>query len=195
VLLIIIGFEVYLNYIVPNNYPEPVKKAIRKALYFTNYKPDPQRALRFYKEALFLSQEAGLHPISDEVIGLKLQLGKFFEEKAYSIDNAITVYEAVYRDCVGWLGEEGDKHVADGHRTRVLERAVRTAVRLGELYGMPQIKRFEDSEEILAIATETVLKERMRRKEQGVVVGDRDFLSDDEVGASMESKYLSHPMH
>jgi len=181
----------YIKLFVKHNYPENVARTIRKALFFTSIKPDPSRALKFYKEAIFQAQEAGLHPMSDEVLGLKLHLAYFFEEKSYCIENAIVVYESVYRDCVEWLGKEGDKHLADGNRTRVLERAVRTAVRLGELYGMPQIKRFEDSEEILSIATETVLKERHRRKEQGVILGDRDFLSDDEVGASMESKNMS----
>ena len=169
-------------------------KPARKALFFSTIQFDPARAIKFYKEAIFAAQEAQLHPLSDEVLGLKIHLAGFFEEKCMNPESAIMVYEHVYKECVQWLREEGDKHFADGHRSRVLERTVRTAVRLGELYGTPQIKRFDDAEEMLTVATETILKEQKRRERNGVLEKEGSFLSNEEVGGSLEGTIEPHSL-
>ncbi|EAQ82854.1 hypothetical protein CHGG_11124 [Chaetomium globosum CBS 148.51] len=56
-------------------YPEPVAQALRKALYFSNHDPNPQRALQYYKQALELCDQEGLDHFSDDVMGIKIPGG------------------------------------------------------------------------------------------------------------------------
>ncbi|KAF2674137.1 hypothetical protein BT63DRAFT_449125 [Microthyrium microscopicum] len=179
--------EIWISSLINHNFPETVVKPLRKALYFTNVRFDPQRALKFYKQTLIATQEAGLHSLSDEVLGLKLHIGWFFEEKVNHPELAIPIYEHAYEEIGSWLEKEGEQNRANGHRTRLLLRYVRTAVKLGQLYALPQVKRFDDSEAILTLATEMVLKERKRREEEGELEKEGEFLSNDEVGASLEA--------
>jgi hypothetical protein len=169
-----------------HNIPESVSKPMRKALFFSNYRLDPERAMKFYREALFAAQEAQMHPLDERVLGIKLQIGHFFEKKMLSYINAIKVYEHTYRECDEWLEREGEEHYKTGHRSRILAARVRLAMRLGELYSAGHIGRYDDAEEIMTNAAEIVVMERRRRDEEGVQPGEGDFLPEEEVGASME---------
>ena len=83
-------------------YPEPVAKALRKALYYSNHNPDPKRALKYYKQALELCDELRLDPFSDEVMGIKIQLAGWLE-KIGNYENAAKVLEALWEDCKRWV--------------------------------------------------------------------------------------------
>jgi hypothetical protein len=61
-----------------SRFPEPVAKELRKALYFTEVNMEPQKAIEHYRAALRISHEMGLHPFSDEVIGIKLQAADMY---------------------------------------------------------------------------------------------------------------------
>ncbi|KAI0425950.1 TPR domain-containing protein [Xylaria sp. FL1042] len=93
-------------------FPPEIAKSLRRALYYTNYSPDPKLALKYYKLALEQCTEAGLDPFSDEVIGVRIQLAAWLE-KIGKFHNSIEVLEGLLRDCKRWV-EKMEKSVQDG---------------------------------------------------------------------------------
>ncbi|RYP55381.1 hypothetical protein DL768_000136 [Monosporascus sp. mg162] len=89
-----------------------IAKSLRRALYYSNYSPDPPLALKYYKLALEQCSAAGLDPFSDEVLGIKIQLAAWLE-KIGNYQNSIDVLEALLRDCKKWV-EVMEKGVQDG---------------------------------------------------------------------------------
>ncbi|KAI1466019.1 TPR domain-containing protein [Daldinia caldariorum] len=114
------GISVYVIYAYFNyfqskqftRFPPPIAKSLRRALYYSNYSPDPPLALKYYKRALEQCSQLGLDPFSDEVMGIKIQLAAWLE-KIGSYKNSIDVLESLVRDCKRWL-EVLDKSVQDG---------------------------------------------------------------------------------
>ncbi|KAI1473710.1 TPR domain-containing protein [Daldinia eschscholtzii] len=114
------GISVYVIYAYFNyfqsrqftRFPPQIAKSLRRALYYSNYSPDPPLALKYYKLALEQCSQAGLDPFSDEVMGIKIQLAAWFE-KIGSYKNSIDVLESLVRDCKRWL-EVLEKSVRDG---------------------------------------------------------------------------------
>ncbi|KAL7918826.1 hypothetical protein ACQKWADRAFT_316210 [Trichoderma austrokoningii] len=95
-----------------SRYPEPVANTLRRAIYYTNYKPDPELALRYYKKAMEQCTEIGLDPFSDEVLGIRIQVA-FWLEKINSHKAAIDVLESVLGDCRKWV-DVMEQSVKDG---------------------------------------------------------------------------------
>lgn len=95
-----------------SRYPEPVANTLRRAIYYTNYKPDPELALRYYKKAMEQCTEVGLDPFSDEVLGIRIQVA-FWLEKINSHKAAIDVLESVLGDCRKWV-DVMEQSVKDG---------------------------------------------------------------------------------
>ncbi|KAH6609586.1 tpr domain-containing [Trichoderma cornu-damae] len=95
-----------------SRYPEPVANTLRRAVYYTNVKPDPELALRYYKKAMEQCGEVGLDPFSDEVLGVRIQVS-FWLEKINSHKAAIDVLESVLGDCRRWI-DVMEKSVKDG---------------------------------------------------------------------------------
>ncbi|KAI3333193.1 TPR domain-containing protein [Ustulina deusta] len=93
-------------------FPPEIAKSLRRALYYTNYAPDPKLALKYYKLALEQCAAAGIDPFSDEVIGVRIQIAAWLE-KIGKFQNSIEVLEALLRDCKKWV-EKMEKSVQDG---------------------------------------------------------------------------------
>ncbi|KAI0095458.1 TPR domain-containing protein [Daldinia grandis] len=114
------GISVYVVYAYFNyfqskqftRFPPQIARSLRRALYYSNYAPDPQLALKYYKLALEQCSQAGLDPFSDEVMGVKIQLAAWFE-KIGSYRNSIEVLESLVKDCKKWL-DVMEKSVRDG---------------------------------------------------------------------------------
>lgn len=164
---------------------------MRKALYWDLHNPDPQKALKFYKEALRKVEEIGMDPFSKEVLGIKIQLASLFE-RYHNYNKAIEVLEIVRRDCYAWVEKLGGIHMTDGKRTRVLGQAAAMGVKLGELYSLPYVDDQEAAEAALVTAVETMLKEKRRREKEGVNEGEGDWKTNEEMGASFEGMSMSH---
>lgn len=88
-----------------HNFPPPVTKALRTAVYYTEMDLNPAKALKSYKEALRLAVELGMHPFSDEVLGIKLQVAMMLE-KAGLAKPAVDVLERTKAETLKWI-EEG----------------------------------------------------------------------------------------
>lgn len=99
-------------------FPKPVSDRLRKAIYYTDIELNPVRALHFYKQALLAAEQVGLHPFSEEVLGIRLQIPHMLE-KAGMMKPAIEILEKTQQDCLEW--------VQNGRRKQLLrerERAV-----------------------------------------------------------------------
>lgn len=96
-----VAFFVYLLYIdltvvqpqyVP--FPPPVAEALRSAIYYTEVSLNPPKALNAYKEAMRLAEEFKMDPMSDEVLGIRIQVA-YMLEKSGLIKPAIEVLERI----------------------------------------------------------------------------------------------------
>ncbi|KAK0942936.1 hypothetical protein LTR29_005508 [Friedmanniomyces endolithicus] len=181
-----------------HNYPEPVAQKLRRALYYTNTELNAQEAIKYYRQALQIAQELGMDPFSDEIIGVKVQVAKLMEE-VRQMGKAVQVLEFLRKDCLEWLRQQGEQEHNRVKRTRILAKVVGISVKLGELYGSPEIYQRDMAEERLVWAVETVLKERQRRdtirvaegiNEEALVEVEGPWMTDSETGAALEA--LAH---
>ncbi|KAK3684879.1 hypothetical protein B0T22DRAFT_499980 [Podospora appendiculata] len=115
VVLVVYIVRTYFTYFYSEEftrYPQPIAKALRRALYYSNYQPDPRLALKYYKIALELCDELRLDPFSDDVMGIKIQLAAWLE-KVGNYENAAAVLEALLGDCKRWV-DVMEKSVKEG---------------------------------------------------------------------------------
>lgn len=183
---------VYTNYIYQvyiigdfKAYPEPVAAKLRRALYYTNIDVQPKNALKYYKQALDLANEMGLDPFSDAMLGAKIQVATLFE-KIHQYHKAIEVLELVRGDCLKWMEKLGGKEGNEGKRTRVLGKTIAISVKLGEHYANEQVRDQEAAEEKLVWAITALLKEQKRREDEGVKEGEGEWMTNEEIGGSLE---------
>lgn len=181
----------YNSYIIGafHNFPEPVAKELRKALYFTNQDLKPHQAIKFYKKTLRVAEDVGMDPFSDEILGVKFQLAAFME-KIQKYHKAIQVLEIVRDDCLQWIEEFGDKPENAGKRTRVLGKTIGISVKLGELYSGEYVKEPELAEDKLVWAVEATLKELQRRQKEGVKPEEGEWLNAEQIGGSFEGMLI-----
>jgi tetratricopeptide (TPR) repeat protein len=85
-----------------HKFPAPVADALRTAVYFTEIDLNPPKALQAYKEALRIAAELGVHPFSDEVLGIKIQVAMMLE-KAGLVKPAIDVLERTKSETLVWI--------------------------------------------------------------------------------------------
>ncbi|KAL4792468.1 hypothetical protein BDV19DRAFT_253420 [Aspergillus venezuelensis] len=83
-------------------YPAPVGKELRKAIYFTEVNFQPKKALQHYQEALKLAPENGMHPFSNEVVGIKIKAAEMLEQ-AGATHQAIRTLEVLRDNLVTWV--------------------------------------------------------------------------------------------
>ncbi|KAJ5168128.1 uncharacterized protein N7482_003722 [Penicillium canariense] len=88
-----------------HKFPPQVADQLRTAVYYTEIDLNPPKALKAYKEALRVAVELGMHPFSDEVLGIKLQVAMMLE-KAGLVKPAIEVLERTKNEALNWV-EEG----------------------------------------------------------------------------------------
>jgi tetratricopeptide (TPR) repeat protein len=190
----------YQAYIIAafHKYPEEVAKPLRKALYYTNYDPQPKEALKYYKQALLIARDLPMDPFSDEVMGLKIQVAAFLEMHN-QFKTAIDVLEALRIQNLQWIEDHGEKDALKKIRTRVLAKTIATSVKLGELYANPTIWDRDTAEARLVWAVEAALREKQRRKDHNVSdEKEGEWMDDSSMGAAIESlahRYEANDQH
>lgn len=95
-----------------SKYPEPVATTLRRAIYYTNVKPDPKLALGYYQKAMAQCKELGLDPYSEQVLGIRIQVSHWLE-MVNQHKTAIHVLESVVNDCRCWI-DAMEQSVRDG---------------------------------------------------------------------------------
>ncbi|OJJ57653.1 hypothetical protein ASPSYDRAFT_32791 [Aspergillus sydowii CBS 593.65] len=94
-----------------HKFPPTVANELRKAVYYTDVILDPQQALKYYKSALKAALEVGMHPYSDEVVGIKLQVAKMLEQAGMA-KPAIDLLERTKTELLDWV-DAGRKAAAE----------------------------------------------------------------------------------
>ena len=172
-----------------HNFPEPVAKELRKAIYYDKgYGKDPKKAFQYYKEALMVATDLGMNPYSDEFIGMRMRMAEFLESND-QYHAAITVLEKEKELCYDFLERAKatkEVDIPDAQWSRMMGMAVKLGVKLGKLYSVEDVDNPEAAQEALVKAVETLLKERIRRQEMGIKEEGREWLNEEEVGASLE---------
>ncbi|EGR47809.1 uncharacterized protein TRIREDRAFT_4428 [Trichoderma reesei QM6a] len=154
-----------------SRYPEPVANTLRRAIYYTNYKPDPELALRYYKKAMEQCAEIGLDPFSDEVLGIRIQVA-FWLEKINSHKAAIDVLESVLGDCRKWIDvmeqsvkdgkvDEQGRYVGDAQQ-RIAAAEAASESKAGQAASESKDGQTEDSTEAPPEPSETLWRKRER---------------------------------
>ncbi|KAL4896789.1 hypothetical protein BDV59DRAFT_171544 [Aspergillus ambiguus] len=100
-----------------SRFPPPVESSLRTAVYYTEVDLQPPRALKAYKEALRIAVEMGMHPFSDEVLGIKLQVAMMLE-KAGLVKPAVDVLERTKTEALNWI-EDSRKQAAVREKERL----------------------------------------------------------------------------
>lgn len=178
----------YQNVIIKpyHNFPEPVAKKLRRAIFYSKGKQiDIKEANKYFRQALQIANDMGMDPFSPEILGVKYAISQLFEQAGH-YPLACEVLEIMRVDCRRWMDEFSDKHWNDGDRSRVLKVIVQLNVKLGELYTSKYMNQPEDAGKRLEEALETALKEKSRREQEGVKQGEGDWMTDEELGATME---------
>lgn len=183
----------YSDYILGafHTFPEPVAKQLRKALFHTNVELKPTLALKYYKEAIRVAEELGMDRFSDEMIGIKVQIGLLFE-KCERYHKAIEILESIRTDNIKWLEVVGFRDDWLAKRNKVLQKTIQISVKLGDLYSNRYVLDQELAEERITWAVEQTLKEQQRREKEGVRDGEGPFFNDEQIGAQFESE-SPHP--
>ena len=186
----------YKNVIIKpyHNFPEPVAKKLRKALFYSRGKwLDIREANKHFRQALALADEMGMDPFSDEIMGVKYTIAQLFEDAGY-YSLAIDVLEIMRNDCQRWVDEFSDRHWTTGNRSRVKKNMVQINLKLGQLYDVRYVNEPENGEKRLVEAVESALKELQRREKDGVKDGEGPWLSNDEMGGTLEGRqHRQHP--
>jgi tetratricopeptide (TPR) repeat protein len=181
-----------------HNFPPKVAKALRKALYYTEIDLNPHKALASYKDALRQAvAEEGMHPYSDEVLGIRLQVAAMLE-KAGLIKPAVKVLEQTKQDALAWV-EEGRRKKAlsdretrgktedklgaahpdvqemlqkedweERQRDKALKKVIGIELELAQLYFSDHMQDPKKAEAAQVAAVELCLKEMRRRQSLGL---------------------------
>ncbi|OAL53713.1 hypothetical protein IQ07DRAFT_532155, partial [Pyrenochaeta sp. DS3sAY3a] len=179
----------YKNVIIKpyHNFPEPVAKKLRKALFYSRGKwLDIREANKHFRQALALADELGMDPFSDEIMGIKYTIAALFEDAGY-YSLAIDVLEIMRADCQRWVDEFSDKHWNNGNRSRVKKNMVQINIKLGQLYDTKYVNEPENAEKRLEEAVESALSEQQRREKEGLKTGEGPWLTSDEMGGTLEA--------
>ncbi len=193
-------------------YPAPIAQSLRRALYYSNYAPDTNLALKWYTKALQQCDEHHLDYFSDEVMGIKFQMAAWLE-RIESHGNAVKILELQLSECRRWVDVFG-KAVAEGtapkavrpatpeeeeagtipetlwgKRTRILAKAIGISVKLGQLYADEHVMEPELAHDRLLWAVETLLKELGRRQAEGLKEGEGEWMQPEAIGGALEGKW------
>ncbi|KAF1977305.1 hypothetical protein BU23DRAFT_526650 [Bimuria novae-zelandiae CBS 107.79] len=170
-----------------HNFPEPVAKKLRRAIFYSRGKHlDVREANKYFRQALQLAIEMGMDQFSDEIMGVKYAIAALFEEQGH-YDMACDVLEIMRADTQRWIDEFSHKHITDGNRSRVKKNMVQICLKVGQLYDCKYVNDPELGEKRLVEAVERALEEQQRRETEGVKPGEGDWMTNEEIGATLET--------
>jgi hypothetical protein len=169
-----------------HNFPEPVAKKLRRAIFYSKGSNiDIREANKYFRQALQIATDMGMSPFSPEILGVKYAISLLFEQAGH-YPLACDVLEIMRVDCQRWMDEYSDQHITDGDRSRILKVIVQLNVKLGDLYDSKYMNQPNDAEQRLTDAVQTALREKARREKEGVKEGEGEWLTDEEMGATLE---------
>lgn len=144
-----------------SRYPGPVVKELKTAVWYTDVDLNPTLALQSYRKALKLAIGLGMHPFSDEVMGIKFQVAAMLE-KAGLVVPAVEVLERTKAETMHWI-EMSRKRAWDvTKKVKNGNEAEKDAIKINDPEFLETQKKEEENAK---------LEERMRRKALKRIVG------------------------
>lgn len=175
-----------------NRFPPAVAKELRRALYFTEINLEPQKAMEHYRAALQITMEMDMHPWSDEVLGIKLQMADMLIKAGYH-QKAAEFLDRIAQQGYEWVLKTRDRYILTlpkgktvvdpnlkeivqpdeeikNHELaladRTLKKVIGTLLLMGELYEDEHIKNpakaFSSRRAALGMLTEEIENRRRR---------------------------------
>lgn len=144
-------------------YPPAVELRLRQALQYVHVTPDPELAEKQFTEALRAAQDAGMDPYSPEVMGIRTRLAEMLE-KFGRIRSAIEVLEGTVTMCeekiadIGRGAVTGDPENTNSLRKGMLKTAIRSRVKVAELYEGDYMQKPAKAKEMLSDAIGLLVK-------------------------------------
>ena len=151
----------YLTNVHPRfeRYPKPVSDALRKAVYYTEIDLQPTQALAWYKQAMLVAAKVGMHPFSDEVLGIRFQIAAMLE-RAGMVRAAVEILEKARADCEEW--------VVNGRRRAVIREREAAVERREKGEGERDEERLRsEREEVEREERESRMRDEVMKKVQG----------------------------
>jgi hypothetical protein len=142
-----------------------------------------------FKKAIKAAEECGMHPLSNEVAGLKMECSNMLWNMAEGKyrDRAVDVLEKTLDEAAAG-SEFFAKENRWEERNVVLKRAVLLGYKVGEMY--TEMGKQKKAEEAMVWSTETLLREGIRRHNGKVETKDQgEWFKQIEVADFLESKF------
>jgi hypothetical protein len=167
-------------------YPESVREPLSRAVFFHHLWKDPERAFKFYRQAIYAAQEAHLHSLSDGVLGIKGEIARFLQQYN-NVPAAVQLYQQIREEALEWLEDnEATDEAIEMERLRIIKKLGAVDMQLVDWYRVPQVNRpINEQEELLTETVELILKEQQKLKDMKLDIG----FSDEEIGAPLNGRY------
>lgn len=164
-----------------HKFPPPVAETLRTAVYYTEVDLNPPKALKAYKEALHIAVEMGLHPFSDEVIGIKLQVAMMLE-KAGLVKPAIDVLERTKVEALNWVGDMRKKKTLQSKEAALVSDRKKTEedkVVVDDPEILEEQKRIRELEEFEDLQQDKTLKKTVGIQMKLAELYSSDYIQDE----------------
>ena len=165
------------------SYPPSVSKPLRKAIYWSEHGQDLAKSADYYERALLAADAAGMDPMSDEVIGVRLSFAQMYIKIGHE-QTAIAHFESIRADCRRHLDSAAATSNLPrqrGERERTLTLIVRLSFALAQLYGAPNVRNVAEEGRNYELAIQTAVGEQQRRAAEGQQEGEEEWLTDDSL--------------
>lgn len=164
-----------------HKFPPPVAETLRTAVYYTEVDLNPPKALKAYKEALHIAIEMGLHPFSDEVIGIKLQVAMMLE-KAGLVKPAIDVLERTKVEALSWVDDMRKKKTIQTKEAALVpdqKKAEKDKVVIDDPEILEEQKRIKELEEFEDRQQDKTLKKTVGIQMKLAELYSSDYIQDE----------------
>ena len=188
--LAVLGYLLYRVYFYNppeiSPYPPAIQQLLRRAVFHTEIKFDPDQAFAYYVLALQAADNNGLDPLSDEILGIRIRLTAMLE-KAGRVKAAVEILEEMSRDCLAYVGDYDDgkletvKEATQGaaqtivknidamkeedgesRRSRLFKKAIECRTKAAELYDSDYVQDPNQARDTLAKTFEMVLRQAQK---------------------------------
>ncbi|KAJ5082766.1 hypothetical protein N7532_011809 [Penicillium argentinense] len=189
--------EVMKNVPQYTKFPKNVADALRKAIYYTDIDLNAPKALHAYKTALKLAIEEGMHPFSDEVLGLKIQVAAMLE-KAGLVKQATEVLERTKNEALAWV-EDGQKMEAPTAEKTVSTEAQPSAAKVPADNVQVNVEAMQDAEKAMKELQEYETRQRDRALKKVIGIEMKlaelyssDYIQDDKKAEAAQVAAVEH---
>ncbi|OJJ40419.1 hypothetical protein ASPWEDRAFT_33807 [Aspergillus wentii DTO 134E9] len=161
-------------------FPPPVADALRTAVYYTDIDLNPHKALKAYKDALKIANEMGMHPFSDEVLGIKIAVSKMLED-AGLMKPAIEVLERTKKETQKWIedGRKKNETVKEEAQDKKAETEPKSTIQINDPEILATEERLRQLEEYENLQRDKALKKVVGMQMHLAELYSSDYIQDE----------------